>query len=277
MLTDVVYGPYDRNKLDVYLAEGAGPTPVVIYLHGGGYRNGDKAKFADYIHSFKDSCIAANISFVSANYRFITESPFPAPMEDGTRIIQFVRFMAKEWNLIPEQIAASGGSAGAHISLWNAMKGDLSDRDSEDAIARCPSAVSGVVCFRGQASKDQHFYKDIYSGEHIQPNLRLFYGLDEEEDLESPKVRKLSYEASAINFVSAQSPPALMIYTTPFTEPFIPADTSVSEVIHHPIHGYILKKRMEQQGRTCIFRHAADPLQEGEIVRFLTNCFRNPE
>src|SRR5687767_13529665 len=40
---DVAYGPHERNKIDLYLAESKTPTPLVLFIHGGGFRAGDKS------------------------------------------------------------------------------------------------------------------------------------------------------------------------------------------------------------------------------------------
>ncbi len=60
---------------------------------GGGYVGGDKSDFLT--SDLLKGCLQAGISVVSCNYRFITTDPFPAPMQDGTRAIQFVRSQAK--------------------------------------------------------------------------------------------------------------------------------------------------------------------------------------
>jgi acetyl esterase/lipase len=270
--TDMKYGPYERNVLDVYLPDRTeGPSPAVIYLHGGGYIHGDKINVQTI--PLMEECLSQGIAVISANYRFITEYPFPAPMNDGTRVIQFVRYMAPEWNIDPRLIALSGSSAGAHISLWNAFRGDLSDPGSADPVERVSSAVCAVVAFEAQASKDQHFYKDIYLGNKIQPNITLFYGIEKEEDLERPEIRKLAYEASAINFITENAPPVLLSYQHEFTPVPIAADIPIGHLIHHPVHGYKLKQKMEVFGRKCIFRHPGDPLKDGEAIRFLKDAF----
>lgn len=270
-LSDVAYGNHERHKLDVYFPDTkAFPLPAVIYFHGGGYVNGDKK--TGIRAGLLEDILEAGIAFISCNYRFITETPFPAPMNDATRAIQFVRYKAKEWNIDPERIALSGGSAGAHMSLWNAFKGDLAKPDSADPVERESSSVCAAVVFESQISKDQHFYKQHYLGDKIQPNIALFYGINDVEELESPEIRKLSYEASAINYLTAQAPPVLTIYSQPFTDPIIPADAG--DIVHHPIHGYLLKKRMDELGIRCVFRHGLDPLKEGEIVEFLQDAFQ---
>jgi acetyl esterase/lipase len=57
-------------------------------------------------------------------------------MLDGGRAVQFARSKAKEWNIDKARIAATGGSAGAGISLWLAFRDDLADPKSDDPVAR---------------------------------------------------------------------------------------------------------------------------------------------
>ncbi|TNJ63179.1 alpha/beta hydrolase [Paenibacillus hemerocallicola] len=267
---DVVYGPHERNVLDAYLVGNEeSPSPAVLFLHGGGYVGGDKN--AVLSTRLMKECIEAGISVVSANYRFITKYPFPAPMEDGTRAIQFVRHKAAEWGIDPTRIASAGSSAGGHIALWNALKGDLSKPDSRDPVERESSEVKAFVGFGTQASKDQRFYEGIYEGPHIQPNLKLFYGMDSIEDLYRPEFLKLAEEASAIHFMSDKAPPALMNYdyALDLDHPRIPAEAPVGEVIHHPMHGYVLKRKYDELGIPFVLRHVGDPLRSGEIAGFL--------
>ncbi|MEF3304748.1 alpha/beta hydrolase [Paenibacillus sp. GYB003] len=269
---DVMYGPHERNVLDAYLVGSAeAPSPAVLFLHGGGYVGGDKN--AVLSTALMRECLEAGISVLSANYRFIQKHPFPAPMEDGTRAIQFVRHKAAEWNIDPARIATAGSSAGGHIALWNALRGDLAKPDSPDPVERESSAVSAFIGFGTQVSKDQRFYEGIYEGPHIQPNLAMFYGIESLDELYRPDVLKKAEEASAINYMSEAAPPVLMNYDYVFDLPRIPADAPVGEVIHHPMHGYMLKQKYDALGKTFVFRHKGDPLRPGELARFLLDSF----
>ncbi|MFK7691372.1 alpha/beta hydrolase fold domain-containing protein [Paenibacillus sp. HJGM_3] len=272
---DVSYGPDTRNVLDAYIVDlGGRPSPVLIFFHGGGYVGGGKAEILS--NSLMQECLEAGISVVTCNYRFITQDPFPAPMEDGTRAIQFVRGMADSWGLDPGRVASSGSSAGGHIALWNALKGNLAKPDSSDPIERISSEVCGFIGFGTQASKDQRFYEGIYEGPHIQPNLALFYGIPSLDDLYRPEILKLAEEASAINHMSPAAPPAFMVYhyELDMDKPHIPADAPVGEVIHHPMHGYVLKQKYDALGKPFILRHVGDPVRPGEMVEFLLDCFK---
>ena len=134
---DVRYGDQERQVLDFYKAKSGRPTPLLFFIHGGGWVAGDKkgVRVAPYL--------ATGISVVSINYRYSWQAqlagvkpPVKAPLEDAARALQFVRSKAVEWNIDKQRIGASGGSAGACSSLWLAFHKDMADPKSEDPIAR---------------------------------------------------------------------------------------------------------------------------------------------
>jgi hypothetical protein len=109
---DVKYGPYDRNVMDVWLAESDRPTPVLVSIHGGGFRSGNKSVSGSLLRE----CLESGISVVAITYRLSDQAIAPAQFHDSARAIQFIRHNAKKWNLDPTRIAATGGSAGAGLS-----------------------------------------------------------------------------------------------------------------------------------------------------------------
>lgn len=132
---DVPYGEHKKQVIDFYQAESKDPTPLVFYIHGGGWRGGSKSGAS--VKPFLDQ----GISVVSVEYRFVQEAgdvtpPVKAPLHDAARALQFVRSKAKEWNIDKTRIGATGGSAGACSSLWLAFHDDLADPKSSDPIAR---------------------------------------------------------------------------------------------------------------------------------------------
>jgi len=155
-LADVAYGPHPQHKLDFYKAESASPTPLLFFIHGGGWMNGDKAAFNNQV-----PYLAAGISVVSINYRHIEHAeadkvvpPVKAPLHDAARALQFVRSKAAEWNLDKERIAASGTSAGACTSLWLAFHPDMAAPNSDDPIARESTRLIAAGVIRPQTSLD---------------------------------------------------------------------------------------------------------------------------
>jgi acetyl esterase/lipase len=137
-LADVPYGTHERQVLDFYKAESATPTPVVFFIHGGGWVAGNKGRIAGL-----REYLAAGISVVSINYRYTTQAqiagvkpPVQWPLQDAARALQFVRSKAAEWHLDKQRIGASGGSAGACSSLWLAFHDDMAEPKSSDPVAR---------------------------------------------------------------------------------------------------------------------------------------------
>jgi hypothetical protein len=108
-LRDVAYGAYERNKLDFWKAESKTPTPLVLYIHGGGWGAGSKEENSGpYLNLLKEG-----VSYVSINYRLARgENKLPCSLIDAARALQFVRSKAAEWNIDPDRIIATGGSAG---------------------------------------------------------------------------------------------------------------------------------------------------------------------
>lgn len=134
-VADFKYGPHERNVLDFWQAKSDKPTPLLFFIHGGGWMGGDKAGIA--VEPF----LKEGISVVSINYRFIHQAqevvpPVKAPLTDAARALQTVRSKAAEWNIDKTRIGASGGSAGACSSLWLAFHPDMADPKSDDPIAR---------------------------------------------------------------------------------------------------------------------------------------------
>ena len=103
-VVNIRYGPHDRNVLDLWKAKPQSgpdsPTPVVIFFHGGAFRTGDKSHVPARL---VEKCLDAGISVASANYRLSGTAPFPAPMLDGARAIQFVRKNAERAGDRPER------------------------------------------------------------------------------------------------------------------------------------------------------------------------------
>ncbi|MBL9215884.1 MAG: alpha/beta hydrolase [Opitutaceae bacterium] len=138
---NVAYGTHARQVLDFWQAKSDRPTPLVFFIHGGGWAGGDKSKVAQIAPL--ETFLNAGISIVAINYRYVPQAiaagvqpPVQWPLHDAARALQFVRSRAAEWNIDPARIGASGGSAGACSSLWLAFHEDLADPASPDPVAR---------------------------------------------------------------------------------------------------------------------------------------------
>jgi acetyl esterase/lipase len=161
-LVNVAYGPHEPQVLDFWRAESPRPTPLVFHIHGGGWVNGDKAHVANL-----ERYLDAGISIVSINYRFVTQAieagvkpPVQWPLADAARALQFVRSKAREWNIDPVRIGATGGSAGACSSLYLAFHADLADRNSKNPIARESTRLWCAAVTNAQTTLDPKQMKE---------------------------------------------------------------------------------------------------------------------
>ena len=143
---DIPYGPHERNVLDLYPVASDAPAPVYVFIHGGGFRGGDKTRIPP---ALLEGCLRAGIAVAAINYRLSDTDPYPAAMEDSARAIQFLRHKAGEWRLDGTRFAAGGGSAGGGITFWIGFRPDLADPASDDPVARASTRLACIASWRG--------------------------------------------------------------------------------------------------------------------------------
>ena len=121
---DVKYGPDDRNRLDVFAAEGAtGARPVLLYVHGGGFIRGDK-KSANSPFLDNVAVWAARNGMVGVNmtYRLAPQATWPSGPQDMGAAVKWVRDNIASHGGDPARIYLMGSSAGAnHVAAYVAF------------------------------------------------------------------------------------------------------------------------------------------------------------
>ncbi|HTI49587.1 MAG TPA: alpha/beta hydrolase [Planctomycetaceae bacterium] len=259
------YGPHARHVLDLWKAKSDQPTPLVIFIHGGGFHGGQKLHFEPELLT---GCLNAGLSMASINYRLSPEVRFPDHYMDCARAIQALRLHAAEFNVDPKRFAAVGNSAGAGTSLWIAFHDDMADPASSDPVLRQSTRLSCVAVIGGQGTYDPRAIKQLVGGRaHEHPALQGFYGLKDDE-LDSPKAHALYEKAAAVNYLTADDPPVFGWYAEPKGP--LPPDAKPGQGIHHPNFGLDLKQRMDKLGIECLIRHQDEGgNQSQEIVAFL--------
>lgn len=237
------YGPHERNVFDLWKAKSESPTPLVVFIHGGGFRAGSKEGVSPGLIS---GCLAAGISVASINYRLTDVAPYPAQMHDGARAVQFLRSKAGEFNLDRGRFAATGGSAGAGISLWLAFHDDLADPKSDDPVARESSRLTCALGMQAQCSYDPRWIKKNIGGKaHEHPALQKLFDVTLAE-LETDKAAKLYEDASPIHHLTKDDPPVRVVYNGKDQ----PGDKPGAG-IHSEKFGEILEAEMEKLGLSC--------------------------
>jgi hypothetical protein len=273
---DVPYGQHERQVLDFYQVKSDSPTPVVVHFHGGGWVSGSEDKVPGL-----ETYLKAGISVVTVRYRYSQEAqlagiepPVKAPMEDARRAIQFLRSKAKEWNINPKKIGATGNSAGGCTSLWLAFRDDMADPKSADPIARESTRLTCVGIRNAQTTLDPSLMKEWT------PNSRYggsAFGFMDPHDTKSrdtqfdkflaarDKILPWIKEYSPIEHATSDDPPIYISYTNP---PDFGKEQK--DPTHTANFGIGLKKKLDQLNVSCeIVYPGAPDIKHDRMETFL--------
>jgi len=141
---NVAYTSGERPLLwDIYRPTPSNETiPVVLALHGGGWRGGHR-------EMMQPACIAfarQGYLAIAPEYRLLGEVKWPVPLNDLRTAIRAVRAKAKSLGINPDRIFLTGYSAGAHLSLLAAgMPG--TPLEAADSYSEQSDAVTGIAAF----------------------------------------------------------------------------------------------------------------------------------
>ena len=229
------------------------PTPMVIEIHGGGWRRGSKSHFV-YQGNLIGTILDAGISVISIDYRLTPEHTLPAQMDDTVRAVQFVRSKTKEWNLDPDRIAALGGSAGAHLAAWVALHDDLAKPDSPDAVERLSSRLACFVALSGPMDltrvRPTELARQPLRGQDFANAFTAAFGCTAEQFEGDETIRRKVRDASPLFLVSADDPPAFLMAAAGEAMD-ANRHPSVPEVINDPHsawHSVLLAEALEKAG-----------------------------
>jgi len=264
---NVRYGPYERDVLDLYLADSAVPAPLVLHIHGGGFRGGDKKSLNP---AEAKSFLEAGFSIAAVNYRLTDNAPAPVAYLDCARALQFLRYNASKWNINPKLVASTGGSAGAGTSMWLAFHDDLANPESDDPIARQSTRLACIAVRNGQSSYDPRFAEKIgipRPNFERHPFFEPFYDIKLDE-IDTPRAYGRYERAAPITYLSKDDPPALLTYNYPNEE--VTEQTSLGLIVHHPRFGIALKEQMDRLGIECVVQYQ-DP-ESGQLIRHAENA-----
>lgn len=128
--TGLTYGTYvDRSgatqelKLELLVPQGvSGPVPVVVWLHGGGWKAGSRVPVPTRVSNL---CLRG-YAVASVDYRLTTTALWPAQIQDVRGAVRWLRAHAAGYGLDPERFAAWGDSAGGHLASLLATSGGIS-------------------------------------------------------------------------------------------------------------------------------------------------------
>ena len=193
------------QSLDItYPVKTEKPLPLIIMIHGGGWRGGDKAGGNPFVSQAQ----LGRYVVASINYRFSNQAIFPAQIQDCKAAIRWLRANAKIYNIDPQRIAVSGDSAGGHLVALLGTTGDLKvfstvggNEDQSDRVqAVCDwFGPTDFIKFASQAPPDDVLHAEAPDS----PISQLLGG-------PASKHQELALAASPIHYVSKDAAPFLI-------------------------------------------------------------------
>jgi acetyl esterase len=266
-IADGKYGQYDKNTFDLWKPKSGKPTALVVYIHGGGLASGDKSKISA---NQLTQMLKAGLAVMAINYRLTGEAVFPQHYMDCARAIQYARYNAKEFNINPKLVAATGGSAGGMTSLWIGFHDEMADAKNADPVLRESTRLKAMAVSSAQTTLVPEMvekyvgvlatkYQTYYSGK--------IFGLTKEE-MNTLKALDLLKQISPLTYLTKDDPPVWAFYSVP-DQP-LTSDSTNSDAIHHPGFGKVLKEEMDKLGIECKLRHKDDGQNvNGDMIKFL--------
>lgn len=187
-------------QMDVARPQTKGPHPLVVLIHGGGFRAGDRASYLSFAFRLaQEGFTAATIS-----YRLAPKFQFPAPLHDAKSAVRFLRAHSRRFDIDPARVCALGSSAGGHLALMLGLTGGIAAFEGDGPFPHESSRVNCVVSYAG-ATDFTRIYAKGFDAAAVLPQ---FLGGDLRTALPA------HIQASPISWVSPDDAPVLFIHGT---------------------------------------------------------------
>ncbi len=200
-----VEGGGSRQQLDICFATKGKPRPLIVWIHGGGWRSGSKEQ-NPALFLVKEGYAVASI-----NYRLTDKAAWPAQIEDCKAAIRYLRAHADRYRIDPDRIGVWGGSAGGHLAAMLGTTSDSNEFATASNVAES-SAVQAVCDWFGPTN----FCPEKPDGEAlavINPPARSGQEMVEELLGGSPSEKvDVARSASPVTFATADDPPFLIMH-----------------------------------------------------------------
>lgn len=205
VMKDIVYETVNGRDLplDLYIpAAATEPLPLIIWIHGGGWRGGNKGGINNCVNVLKHGYALASVE-----YRLSGEALFPAAIEDCKAAVSYLRWKAPKLGLDPERFGVWGSSAGGHLVALLGVTNDTDVFDTHPVTQKASPTVQAVCNWFGPT--DFLRMNDVIGRmDHNAPDSpeSLFIGVPIQDYPE--KVQR----ANPITYVTRSDPPMLLMH-----------------------------------------------------------------
>ena len=138
---DVEYGRREAGPLlaRVYQPAGEGPFPLLLFVHGGAWNNGDRFTTSH----FTERLAASGVVVVSPDFRLAPDHPYPAQVQDVNLATRWLKAHAAELKADADALGGMGASSGGHTLLLSAMR-PTDPRYAADPLPEALAVDAGV-------------------------------------------------------------------------------------------------------------------------------------
>lgn len=280
--SDIKYGEHSRNSFDIILPNKTSTTPLVIFIHGGGFMGGDKNQAYERYQPQINDFLSRGIAFASINYRFLddTNDGVMASLLDSKRCLQFIRYHAASFNIDPARVAIFGSSAGAGTSLWIGLNDDLAEPENIDPISRESTRVPAIGAIATQATYDIIRWEEVFESygvsidripDPLLQRLNPFYGLENFAQVNDPNIVTYRDKVDMLDLMDKNDPPIWVKNEQDDVPPMF-------DLQHHPAHALLLKKYADSIGIESRFYIPGFDIEDksGEgLIDFFERAFSN--
>lgn len=211
-IPDLVYGEvpgFRPLELDLYLPGDGGPAPVIVHVHGGGWRRGSRRHTLPALGpDFYQRLAGQGFAVAAVDYRLSGEARYPGAVEDVRTAVGWARDNAASYGLDASRVFAWGDSAGGHLALMAALTG----AKVQAVVAWFPvTDLAGLLADVAAAGGTPDLGPDSREA--------LFLGAP------AASVPDLAREASPVTYARAGAPPVLLMHGA--ADDIVPAAQSV--------------------------------------------------
>ena len=205
-----------RHKLDIYLPANAKENmPLVIWIHGGAWKENDKFADMGYMKNTVKSFLEEGYAFASIDYRYSTDAIFPAQIQDCNQAISWLYQNAGKYGIDRNNFALIGFSAGGHLASLIGLSNNNKIKQFTHNGKSAPFKIKAVIDFYGPSN-----FLSLIPKIEINDPTDAVTSLFGATILERPDIATL---ASPTTYVDANDPPFLIFHgqkdaSVPYTQ-----------------------------------------------------------
>jgi acetyl esterase/lipase len=223
-VADVIYGRKFGTALtmDVFTPRKDANGAAIVLVVSGGWISDNKAINSAIFATFLGELLKRGYTVFAVVHGSQPRYTIPEAIADVNRAVRFIRYHAKDYQIDPQRIGITGGSAGGHLSLMLGTAGDLGNPKAVDPVDRASSRVQAVACFfpptdflnYGGKGKYAFAPDGLLAGFRTAVDVRE---LDKktgrlEHVTDEKKVMEMARQISPIAHVSADDAPTLIVH-----------------------------------------------------------------